>query len=89
MAGKAIEVRDGAGGKSAYIAGTRVRVSDIARLYSLMEAELVAERVQRSLPHLSLPQIRAAVTYWREHPKEVNEEISLEQSILEKLSSKP
>jgi uncharacterized protein (DUF433 family) len=89
MSKDAIEVRHGPGGESAFIAGSRVRVSDIARLYSLMQEELVVERVQRSLPHLSLPQIRAAVTYWHEHEKEVDEEISRERLILNNLPSKP
>jgi uncharacterized protein (DUF433 family) len=83
-----IEVRHGAGGKSAFIAGTRVRVSDIARLYSLTQEELITERIQRSLPHLSLPQVRAAIDYWRQNRRELDGEIAFEQSILEKLPSK-
>jgi uncharacterized protein (DUF433 family) len=57
-----IEHKAGPGGKTPVIKGTRVRVSDIARLYEILQDEVVVERIQRSLPHLTPSQIHAALT---------------------------
>jgi len=83
-----IEIREGTGGKSAFVGKTRVRVSDIARLYNLWRAELVAERIQKSLPHLTAAQIHAAIEYWRTHPKEIESEIEEEEALLSSIPSK-
>ena len=77
-----IERRSGPGGTSAYINGTRVRVSDIARLYGLLQSETIAERIRRSLPHLTPPQIEDAIAYWRANQKEIDAEIEEEEKLL-------
>jgi uncharacterized protein (DUF433 family) len=77
-----IEYKAGAGGKSPVIKGTRVRVSDIAVLYRIMRDEVVVERIQKSLPHLTTEQIQAAIDYWRENQDEVQDELAQERRIL-------
>ena len=80
-----IEIRKGAGGESAYIAGTRVRVADIARLYPQLLDELVAERIVRSLPTLTRDQVLIAIDYWREHSQEIVAQIKEEEELLSEL----
>jgi uncharacterized protein (DUF433 family) len=77
-----IVYKPGAGGKTPVIKGTRVRVSDIAVLYGMMRDEVVVERIQKSLPHLTAEQIQAAIDYWRENEAEVLDEIAQERTIL-------
>lgn len=84
----AIEVREGRGGKSAYIRGTRVRVSDIARLHEVLGAGGVPERIREALPHLTVRQVEAALGYWRKHEKEIRDEIDKEEGILSRLPSR-
>jgi len=81
-----IERRSGPGGESAYISGTRVRVSDIAGLYAVLGEAL---RIQEALPHLSQPQILAAIDYWHSHQTKVEAEVNEEELLLERLSSTP
>jgi uncharacterized protein (DUF433 family) len=81
-----IEIRQGAGGKSAYVGKSRIRVADIAQMYELMREEVVVERIQRSLPSLTTDQIHAALDYWRTHKEEIDSLIAEEEAILEKLS---
>jgi uncharacterized protein (DUF433 family) len=79
---ESIEVRAGRGGKSAYVKGTRTRVSDIVRLYDIMKEELIIERICRALPHLTEEQVRAALDYGRYDPS-VKDEILEERALLE------
>ena len=79
-----IEIRSGRGGKSAYIKGTRTRVSDILRLFDVMQDELVIERICRALPHLTPEQVREALEYGRNAPQ-VKDEILEEQALLQKI----
>ena len=80
-----VEIRKGAGGDTAYISGTRVRISDVARLYRLMEEEVIVERMRRSLPSLSPSQLTSALAYWRAHEEEIEEEIQEEERLLKKI----
>jgi uncharacterized protein (DUF433 family) len=82
-----IEHRQGPGGTSAYLGSSRVRVSDIARRYDSTFDNVVAERIQQSLPHLTLPEIHAAIDYWRAHPDEIDSEIAEERASLESIPS--
>lgn len=81
-----IEIRHGAGGESAYIAGSRVRVADIARLYPQILDELIVEHIVLSLPTLAPAQVRAALDYWRQNPAEIDALIKEEEDLLAKLS---
>ena len=56
-----IEVREGAGGKSAFVAGTRTRVLEVARLFEIVQEELLMERMLEGMPHLSRDQISEAL----------------------------
>ena len=84
MDDKLIEVRESAGGKSAFIKGTRVRVADIARMCSLGET---ADEIQKALPHLSTRQVQAAIDYWRNHTGQIKAEIDEEDKLLAKMKS--
>jgi uncharacterized protein (DUF433 family) len=81
---KLIEVRKPAAGKSAFIKGTRVRVSDIARMCSLGES---ADEIRNALPHLSAHQIQAAIDYWRGHATKIEAEINEEDRLLARMKS--
>lgn len=84
----AIEYRSGASGeKTAFISGTRVRVSDIARLYTIMRETIIIERMLQALPSLSEEQVAAALAFWRENEKEIENEINQENEILSKIST--
>jgi len=73
--GDPIEIRQKASGKKAYIAGTRVRVADIAVYYGIFLDELVIERLQRAMPHLTAKEIADAIEYWRNNKDEIQKEI--------------
>jgi uncharacterized protein (DUF433 family) len=69
-----IEVRPNRSGQPrAYIAGTRVRVQDI---YAMAEVQGQSpDEIVRSLPHLSLAQVYAALAYYFDHRDAVLDEI--------------
>ena len=54
-------------------------------MYEFMLDDVVAGRIQRSLPSLTTEQIHAALEYWRSHRKEIESLIEEEQAILDKL----
>lgn len=61
----------------AFIEGTRVRVQDIA---SLAEVQgLSPDQVVRALPHLSLSQVHAALSYYFDHREAIVEEMRQDQ----------
>ena len=65
-----IEV-DGRGVAS--VVGTRVKVRDIAMLAS---SGLPAEAIQAEFPHLTLAQVFAALSYYHDHRRTVDAEIT-------------
>jgi uncharacterized protein (DUF433 family) len=69
-----IELRPNRNGQPrAYIAGTRVRVQDI---YAMAELQGQSpDEIVRSLPHLSLAQVYAALAYYFDHRDAVLDEI--------------
>jgi len=69
-----IEVRKNRAGQDrAFIAGTRVRVSDI---YVLAEVQgLAADEIAIQLPHLTLGQVHAALSYFFDHREQILEEV--------------
>jgi uncharacterized protein (DUF433 family) len=69
-----IELRPSrSGGLRAYIAGTRVRVQDV---YALAEIQgRTPDEIVRSLPHLTLGQVHAALSYFFDHREEILAEI--------------
>src|SRR5215471_7832860 len=69
---KLIEKRTGAGGKSTFIANTRVRVADIVRMIPFVEEDDVVGSIVRSLPSLNADEVRAAIDYWLTHKTEID-----------------
>jgi uncharacterized protein (DUF433 family) len=57
-----------------FIKGTRIKVSEIAA--SHVAYRWAAEQIQIQLPHLSLPQIHAALGYYYEHQEQCDREIA-------------
>lgn len=68
-----IELRPSlAGGMRTFIAGTQVRVQDI---YGLSHQGLSPEEIAESLPHLTLGQVHAALSYFHDHQEDILREI--------------
>jgi uncharacterized protein (DUF433 family) len=80
-----VEKRMGAGGESTFVKGTRVRVHDIARLFQIVQEELVVERMLEALPHLTREQIDDALSYWLSHADEIAEEMREEEQVMSKI----
>jgi uncharacterized protein (DUF433 family) len=76
-----IELRANRNGElRAYIAGTRVRVQDI---YGMAEMRgLSADEIVRSLPHLSLAQVHAALAYYFEHRGAILDEVRQDEELV-------
>lgn len=66
------------------IAGTRTPVRAIVELYYNIYPFDIDE-VQRSLEHLSLEQIRAALAYYDEDPSLVDEDIARQQETIREI----
>ncbi len=69
-----IEVRKNRGGQDrAYIAGTRTRVQDV---YALAEMQgLTPDQIVEQLPHLTLGQVHAALSYYFDHREQILNEL--------------
>ena len=68
----AIERREGVRGGAPIIAGTGVRVIDVAIRYELLGQS--PEEIMIALPHLDLSQIHAALSYYYLHKHELDRE---------------
>jgi uncharacterized protein (DUF433 family) len=82
-----IELRPNRDGQPrAYIAGTRVRVQDI-----YAQAEIhgrTAEEIVEGLPHLTLGQVHAALSYLYDHRQEILREMREDETFVNELRSK-
>jgi uncharacterized protein (DUF433 family) len=78
-----IEIRSNRSGQArAFIAETRIRVQDI---YALSELQgLTPDQIVRSLPHLTLGQVHAALAYYFDHRDEILNEVREEQALASK-----
>jgi uncharacterized protein (DUF433 family) len=65
-----IEQRPGVRGGAPVIAGTGIRVLDVAVRYEIMR--MTPEEIMVALPHLTLPQIHAALSYYYAHQSEMD-----------------
>jgi uncharacterized protein (DUF433 family) len=76
-----VELRPNRSGQPrAYLAGTRVRVQDI---YAMAEIHgLTPDEIARSLPHLSLAQVHAALAYYFENRVTILDEIRQDQDFV-------
>src|SRR3990170_4718540 len=77
-----IEVRQNRAGQDrAYIAGTRTRVQDV---YALAEIQgLTPDQIIEQLPHLSLGQIHAALSYFFDHREQILNELREDESFVQ------
>jgi uncharacterized protein (DUF433 family) len=69
-----IEIRQNRAGQNrAYIAGTRTRVQDV---YALAEIHgLTPDQIVEQLPHLTLGQVHAALSYFFDHREQILNEL--------------
>ena len=67
-----IETDSGVRGGSPVIAGTGIKVLDVAVRYEVMS--MSPEEIMVALPHLTLPQIHAALSYYYAHKAELDKE---------------
>ncbi|HEY7676133.1 MAG TPA: DUF433 domain-containing protein [Candidatus Methylomirabilis sp.] len=67
-----IERRSGVRGGVPVIAGTGIRVLDVAIRYEVMG--MAPEEILVALPHLTLPEIHAALSYYYTHKTELDKE---------------
>ena len=78
-----IELRPNRDGQPrAFVAGTRVRVQDI-----YIQAEIHGrspEEITEGLPHLSLGQVHAALSYFFDHREEILSELREDEAFVDK-----
>jgi uncharacterized protein (DUF433 family) len=76
-----IELRKNRDGQDrAFLAGTRVRVQDV---YVLAEIQgLDADQIVQQLPHLTLGQVHAALSYFFDHREQILEEIRQDEEFV-------
>ena len=67
-----VEMRPGVRGGAPVIAGTGIKVLDVAVRYEVMGMN--PEEIMVALPHLELSQIHAALSYYYEHKTELDKE---------------
>jgi uncharacterized protein (DUF433 family) len=80
-----IEVREGAGGKSAYVGRSRIRVLNIMNAYQIHLDEIIVERICVDYPQLTPEQVIAALEYGREHEAEIDRERAEDMAALARL----
>jgi uncharacterized protein (DUF433 family) len=64
--------RSGVRGGAPVIVGTGIKVIDVAVRYEIMG--MTPEEIMVALPHLDLPQIHAALSYYYAHKAEIDKE---------------
>jgi uncharacterized protein (DUF433 family) len=79
-----IELRPNRDGQPrAFIAGTRVRVQDI---YALAEMQgSTPDEIVEALPHLTLSQVHAALSYYFDHREAILEELRDDEEYVRRL----
>jgi uncharacterized protein (DUF433 family) len=77
-----IEIRANRAGQGrAFIAGTRTRVQDV---YALAEIQgLTADQIVEQLPHLSLGQVHAALSYYFDHREQILNELREDEEFVQ------
>ena len=68
---------------SPIIAGTRIRIADIAIEYEYMN--YTPDDIVNAHPHLKLEQVHAALSYYYEHQAEIDGKIREDEKFVEKL----
>jgi uncharacterized protein (DUF433 family) len=67
------------------VAGTRIRIADIAVEYEYMN--YTPDDIVNAHPHLKLEQIHDALSYYYEHQAEIDGKIKEDEKFVEKLRS--
>ena len=67
-----IETRPGVRGGAPVITGTGIKVLDVAVRYELMR--MTPEEIMLALPHLTLPQVYDALSYYYAHKAELDKQ---------------
>jgi uncharacterized protein (DUF433 family) len=67
-----VETHPGVRGGAPVIAGTGIKVLDVAVRYEIMG--MTPEEIMVALPHVDLPQIHAALSYYYAHKTELDKE---------------
>jgi len=80
-----IEIREGAGGKSAYVGRTRIRVLNIMTLCQQVLDEMVVERALAEYPQLTREHVYAALEYGRENAAEMEQELAADMAAYARL----
>ena len=75
--GSHIHIVEGAGGPKAVIAGSRIRVQDIAIWYE--QLGMTADEIVLTYPTITKAEVFAALTYYWDHRDEIEEQIESEQ----------
>ena len=83
-----VEIRKSGGGETAYVGRSRVRVSDVVRMYDIALRELVIERLCEGWPHLKPEQISGALKWAEQHKDMVGAEIEEEERLFNKIATK-
>ena len=75
--------KKGTCGGTPIIAGTRIKVSQIAIYYEKMGYS--ADDIVREHPHLTLAQVHDALSYYYDHIREIDHQIAEERRMIERL----
>jgi len=70
----------------AFIVGTRVRVQDVAMMAE--RQSYTPDKIVDALPHLTLGQVHAALSYYFDHRAEILEEIRADDQHVREIRSK-
>ena len=71
----------------AYLAGTRIRVNDLAMDYE--RHGMTAEEIAREYPQLSLAQVYAGIAFFHQNRQELRAQIRQDETFVEALRKKP
>ena len=77
--------RDRSGNERAYVAGTRIRVQDVASDHEVHG--LTPEQIAREHPQLSLAQVHAALAYYFDHREEVRRQMKHDEQFVASLQA--
>lgn len=78
-----IEIVEGAGGPKARIAGHRIRVQDVAVWHEKLG--LSPDEIVEQHPEITLADVYAALAYYWDHRKEIEDAIETERSFADEL----
>jgi len=77
-----IEIRPNRAGQDrAFIDGTRVRVQDVAVMAEFQG--LTPDQIVEALPHLSLAQVHAALSYYFDHRADIQRELRADEDFVQ------